>query len=247
MIFVDDLKWAVGVMFHPDKNSKETMDSIGAFIRYYKASLIPLLVAVIIEILLSSILAAAIASGLTSIFHLLLLPLIKISPYYGNLMSIAIAEIIGALALALLIVGTIFFVWIAVPVYLFITSMIYFIIGRWVLRIFKNEYDNTASAFVYSAAPLAVFAWVIAIPLVGPFVRLAVRYTNICLSQPRGHFKENCGHIRIRDKHNNLGAGLPGRDMSSAVPHLVFSKVYINFSGCILFYFAWVQRLGGFK
>jgi hypothetical protein len=170
MIFVDDLKWAVGVMFHPDKNSKETMDSIGAFIRYYKASLIPLLVAVIIEILLSSILAAAIASGLTSIFHLLLLPLIKISPYYGNLMSIAIAEIIGALALALLIVGTIFFVWIAVPVYLFITSMIYFIIGRWVLRIFKNEYDNTASAFVYSAAPLAVFAWVIAIPLVGPFV-----------------------------------------------------------------------------
>ena len=30
---------------------------------------------------------------------------------------------------------------------------------------FKTEYDNTATAFVYSAAPLAVFSWVIVIPL----------------------------------------------------------------------------------
>ncbi len=165
MLFLDDLKWAWGVMLHPADKTTETMDSIGAFIKYYKASLIPVLLAVIAEILLGGVLAATIAAMLHSIIAIIFSPVNSINSYYGGLLTYAAGEFVGTLAVALLVVGTLFFVWIAVPVNLFFWSLVYFIIGRWVLKLFKNEYDNTATAFVCSAAPLAVFAWVIAIPL----------------------------------------------------------------------------------
>ncbi len=161
MLFINDLKWAINIMFHPKESSTKTMDSVEAFLKYYKASLIPVLVAVVIEILLGGILAASIASLLHSAINLVL----PTSSYYGNLLNTAIGEFVGIFAILILVLGTIFFAWVAVPINLFFWSIVYFIIGRWLLKIFEGEYDNTASAFVYSAAPFAVFAWVIAIPL----------------------------------------------------------------------------------
>lgn len=165
MLFVDDLKWAINVMLHPKDATNETMDSIGAFLKYYKASLIPVIIAVIFEILLGGFLAATLVSIVHSAIGLLLGPVGGTSSYYGGLLVDALGEFVGIFAVALLIVGTLFFVWVAVPVNFIFWSLVYFIIGRWLLKVFKNEYDNTATAFVYSAAPFAVFAWVIVIPL----------------------------------------------------------------------------------
>ena len=167
MLFLDDTKWAIDVMLHPGKATTKTMDSIEAFIRYYKASFLPLLIAVAIEILLAGVLAAAVAALLNHALTLLVAPVISFSPYYGNLLAAALAEIVGTLALVILILGTIFFAWVAVPINLFFWSIVYFVIGRWLLKIFNTEYDNTATAFVYSAAPFAVFSWVIALPILG--------------------------------------------------------------------------------
>lgn len=171
MIFVDDLKWAWNVMFHPEKNTTETMDSIAAFIQYYKASFIPVVAVIIVEILLSGILAGAIYKVLNSILMTLLVPVAVHVPL-GNALIGLLSGLIGTIALILLILGTIFYAWIAIPFYLFVNSMIYHILGKYVFRVFKNEYDNTASAFVYSAAPFAIFAWVIVIPIIGIILSL---------------------------------------------------------------------------
>ena len=64
MLFIDDLKWAIRVMFHPTANTKTTMDSIGALLEYYKASLIPLVFAIIVQILFSTIFAGQLSNSL---------------------------------------------------------------------------------------------------------------------------------------------------------------------------------------
>jgi hypothetical protein len=195
MIFVDDLKWAWKVMFHPEAETKVTMDSIAAFIQYYKASFIPVVAVIIVEILLSGFLAGAIYNVLSS-----LLMLVSTHIPFGHVLSAALSGLIGAIALVLLILGTIFYAWIAIPFYLFVNSLIYHILGKYIFRVFKNEFDNTASAFVYSATPFAVFAWVIVIPIIGVIASLILGGWEITilvfsLSNQEGITKKTAGLI----------------------------------------------------
>ncbi len=151
MIFVDDLKWAIGVMLHPGQNTKKSMDSIESFIQYYKASVIPTIFAIIIEILLAGVLASPLSNSIPKL------------PLIGHL----IASFAGAIAVTLLIASTLALVWIFVPIGFIFNSLVFHIVGKYLFRVFKNEYDTTATAFSYSAAPLAVLSWTIVIPFVG--------------------------------------------------------------------------------
>ncbi|MFI5412377.1 MAG: hypothetical protein ACHQX1_00615 [Candidatus Micrarchaeales archaeon] len=162
MIFVDELKWAFGVMLHPEQNTKKTMDSIEAFLMYYKASLIPVLIAIIIEVILGSLLWSSIISSIQ--------PFVSSIPIIGSIIGPVIGAFAASIFVALLIAATILLVWIIIPLSVFLNSIIYHVVGKYIFRIFKNEFDTTASAFAYSVAPYAALAWTIAIPAINILV-----------------------------------------------------------------------------
>jgi hypothetical protein len=151
MIFIDDLKQFISIIRDPESNTKNPDDVVDVFLRYYKATLIPIIVVSVIEVLLSGVVAVVVAQLLESI------------PVIGAL----IAGLAGLIASFLLVFATVFLIWVAVPIGLFGDSVMFHIFGKYVFKKFDKDFDATATAVVYSGAPFVLFSWVVLLPLLG--------------------------------------------------------------------------------
>lgn len=156
MIFISDLERNVEILLHPEAETKTRMDVVDAFVMYYKATLIPLILVILVEMLLSGYVAVTLGTLLAKI------------PFIGAI----VGGILGLLASVLLVGATVMLVWIFIPVSLLIYALVYHVFGTYLFKLYKKDFSATATAVVYSAAPLILFFWVILIPVAGPLIYL---------------------------------------------------------------------------
>ncbi len=147
MIFVDDLKNAIDIIMHPGKSTSKKMKIVDSYKLYYKVSLIPAVIFVILAALASSVIGSALtASGISA----------------------------GAGTAALILFGLVF-LWIIEPIGLLVDAAILHLFGKFLLKTFKGTFDDTFAGFVYGQLPLISLFWVALIfLLVSPVVALLI-------------------------------------------------------------------------
>lgn len=145
MIFVDELKKAIDVMLLKNNDAK-SMSVGGSLAFYYKASLIPLILNVILTVIMF------VALGSVS----------------GGLLGSAGSLLGGAIGI-LAVVVIIFAYWIVIPLGLLIDAAIYYVIGR-LIGVYKQGYDAAFNGVVYGVMPYIVLSFLAVIPLLGGII-----------------------------------------------------------------------------
>ena len=137
MIIVDELKEGFNIMLHPGNATQKERKLGEALAFYYKISIIPLILYIILALAIPStsatgsstlsILATGLSSGMLAIFGILTLLII-------------------------------------IPISLFVTAFLYHIFGK-LFKVFSNPYSNTFTATVYGMVPTILFYWLSPVPL----------------------------------------------------------------------------------
>jgi len=135
------LKEGIDAALHPSKGTKQKMTVLDALAFYYKFSLIPLILLVVVSLIVVNILPQA-ATQLS-----------QLGPSGGIFIAVAL----------------VFYLWLAIPIGLLVESLLYHIIGK-VLGFFKGTYSDTFTAVVFSALPVIGLVWLIFIPLLGSVI-----------------------------------------------------------------------------
>jgi len=136
MIIVDELKEGFNIMLHPKSTTQKERKIGEALAFYYKISIIPL----ILYIILALVVPSTSATGLSTLSA-------------GLSSASGMLAIFGILILLIII-----------PVSLFITAFLYHIFGK-LFKVFSNPYSNTFTATVYGLVPTILFYWLSAVPL----------------------------------------------------------------------------------
>ena len=135
MIIVDELKEGFNIMLHP-KSATQKERKIGeALAFYYKISIIPLILYIILALVVPSTSAAGLSTlsaGLSSASGMLAI--------FGILMLLII-----------------------IPISIFVNAFLYHIFGK-LFKVFSNPYSNTFTAMVYGIVPAILFYWLTLIP-----------------------------------------------------------------------------------
>jgi len=135
MIIVDELKEGFNIMLHP-KSATQKERKIGeALAFYYKISIIPLILYIILALVVPSTSAAGLSTlsaGLSSASGMLAI--------FGILMLLII-----------------------IPISIFVNAFLYHIFGK-LFKVFSNPYSNTFTAMVYGIVPTILFYWLTLIP-----------------------------------------------------------------------------------
>lgn len=147
MIIVDQIKEQLNVMMHP--SSIKSKDVMGALAYYYKISIVP----VIILLLLTTVFASSITSAFSSIPGLSFLAGIGIVVVYALILLLA---------------------WVLEPIGLLIGAGILQVIGGNLFKVFKGRYNDTLTVFVYGASAGALFVWLTVIPIIGSLISLVI-------------------------------------------------------------------------
>lgn len=137
MSLLDDFKKGIDVSLHPDTGTKAKMTSSDALMMYYKFSVIPVIISVLIVLILGSL-----------IFHALQYTLFS-----------------WVTTIILVIFVAVYF-WIMIPIGMLVIAVIYHVIGK-ILGFFKGSYSNTLTAVVYSNLLPAGVIWILIIPILG--------------------------------------------------------------------------------
>lgn len=149
MIFVDDWKGAIDTIMHPGKNTGNSMDIMQSLSMYYKVSLIPAVIFIILALVAAGAVSSALGSALGSI---------------GS----------GAAGLLLIGIGLVF-LWIAIPIGLMIDAALLHLFGKFILKSFKGTYNNTFAGFVYGELPIVALFWVaLVLSIISPLLGLIV-------------------------------------------------------------------------
>jgi len=64
----------------------------------------------------------------------------------------------GSVSSSMLVLRGLFFIWITMPILLFVYSFLYHLFGK-LFKIFHNHYSNTFTATVYGIVPYILFYW----------------------------------------------------------------------------------------
>jgi hypothetical protein len=133
-----DFRAGLDMMFRPIENTKKSMSVGAAYKWYYRATVIPLIVLILVALALVSVFAVASLASVfgTSIFSL------------------------GVLAA---IVAPIVFMWVLVPIGIFVKGGIYHIVGRWSGQ-FKGDFSKSLTAAMFGEIPAVFFLFVLLIP-----------------------------------------------------------------------------------
>jgi hypothetical protein len=122
-------------MVRPGEYTKKTMEIGAAYGWYYRVTLIPLIALIAVALIFVS---AFELSTVTAVF----------GSVGGALLGLGY---VAAIVLPIL------FMWVLIPVSIFISAGLYHIIGTWLGQL-KGDFGRTLSAVVYSKMPTAIFA-----------------------------------------------------------------------------------------
>lgn len=150
-----DLKKGFEVMLRPTENTKANMEIGAAYSWYYRATLIPLIVLIIVALILASAFAA--------------------SPIFS-----IIGSSFAGLGIVAAIVVPILFVWVLIPISIFINAGLYHIIGQWT-GTFKGDFNKTLTAVMFSQMPTTIFLFSLIIPATAAFFVLFIVWDLIVL------------------------------------------------------------------
>lgn len=164
-----DFKDAVITAIKPGANTTKTMRKGKALKFYYRISIIPLIINIIL-VLLFNVSNSQFATSINSLTGALQ-TLTQVSGGYGlqnlqNLLS-GLVSLVSDRVLVVVLVVLKF--WIIFPIMMFLNAGILHIFGKRVFGAFDNGYVNTMSATLYSIIPLFAFGWLTTSPsIVGP-------------------------------------------------------------------------------
>ncbi|MDE1825449.1 MAG: YIP1 family protein [Candidatus Micrarchaeota archaeon] len=148
MRYTDELRFAYNLLTKPGATAKRNMRAGNALALYYKLSIIPFIIFCAIGILLVNSLPSVAMPSAMILFASTLIP------YIGSLAIIASA---------------ILFFWILVPIGIAIDSLIYQLVGRFFLNVFKGNYDKTFTAITFGVLPTMLFYWMLLVPVLNIF------------------------------------------------------------------------------
>lgn len=146
MAYMDDIKFLWNLVWDPEKHTKRSMDFGTAVRLYYKLAVIPFIVYVIFGSL-------AIAAGLGA--H-------KVGT--GSLLY-SLDHAFSTLSYFSVFWGGIVLFFIALPLGIAIDALIYQLIAKVFLGVWKGNYDKTFVALMYGLFPLLLLLWLSVIPL----------------------------------------------------------------------------------
>ncbi len=152
MIFVDDFKSAINLILHPSKGTAKTMNIGQSLAFFYKVSVIPAIIFILLGIFATS----------------------YVSSFLGMLPA-PFSSIGAGAGIAILVILGLIFIWVVVPISLFVDAAILHLFGKFLLRQFKGDYSNTFAGYVYGEMPVISLFWLvfilaIASPLLGILV-----------------------------------------------------------------------------
>lgn len=140
MSLMDDLKWAWSILADPAKNIKANSAG-GAMAAYYRVSIIPVIVAIIVGV----VVVATASSGIHGLG-------VVISPT-----TLVVSMIVGLAVLA----------WVALPIGLIIAAALFQLFAKLITKRVNGEYSKTLMSLVYGVFPTLIFFWLYPIPYVG--------------------------------------------------------------------------------
>lgn len=141
-----------GVMavFHPGKETAVNLDLWGSLKIYYSMAIISVVLAAIAITVMSAL--GIYSSGGLNPFGRSIAAVMPV--------SIPVVSIVSAM------IG----IFVAVPIILFIVSIVYQLIGKNFLNAWKGGYEKTFAAVMFSLMPTLLFYWAISIPVIGVFL-----------------------------------------------------------------------------
>lgn len=145
MSYSDELRFFWDMVWHPGKASKRKLDLGGAVKLYYKVALLPFILYVAIGII-------AVMLGINT------------HTFPSSSMVYSLGGFAKSLAYGLVIVGAIALFFIVMPLSIAIDALIYQLIGKFFLNVWKGNYDKTFSALVFALFPLLLLLWLSVIP-----------------------------------------------------------------------------------
>ncbi len=138
VVWVKDLRSGLAVMLHPGDNTKKTMEIGAAYAWYYRVTAIPLVILIIF--------ALAVATA-----------------FYASPIA-AVSSVVG-LGVVAAIVLPILFMWVLIPINIFISAGLFHIVAGWMGE-FKGDFEKTLSAVVYSKMPSSIFLFTLIAPAI---------------------------------------------------------------------------------
>ena len=132
-------------ILHPWETTKKSMDVGEAYMFYYKATVVPLVVYILLSLLLFGVAAPALSAY----------------PFLSNFVGFGWA---GAIIIPIVVL------WILVPILIFIQAAVLHIVGAFITKQFKQGFDKTLNASMYSKLPSALFGYLWAVPLAVPLL-----------------------------------------------------------------------------
>ncbi|MEM0201842.1 MAG: YIP1 family protein [Candidatus Micrarchaeaceae archaeon] len=135
-------------IFHPGKETAVSLDIWGSLKIYYSIAII-------------SIVLTAIAIGIMSALGIYSS---GISPLSNGLFSMLRAGI-PIISIVSAAIG----IFIVIPILVFISAIIYQLIGKNFLNAWKGSYEKTFAAVMFGVLPVILFYWAVSIPIIGIF------------------------------------------------------------------------------
>ncbi len=153
-LIIDDFRTGLGIAFRPNENASVKLSVGEALSLYYKFSVIPLILFIIVGYFalqgFSSMLASQ--TGMWASF-------------------VQLAQPLASHALTLMITISIGFFWILLPIALLVQAALYQFVGG-IFGKFKGGYSASLSAVVFAMLPNVLVAWLSFVPVLGFIIAL---------------------------------------------------------------------------
>jgi hypothetical protein len=160
MGYVDELRFFWNMLWNPVKCSKRKLDLGGALKLYYTLAILPFIVYIVFGVVAASLGVSA-GFGMSSPFH-------AFRPFVTSLSYFAV------------IAGAVVLFFIAIPLSIAIDALIYQLIGRMFLNVWKGKYEKTFTALMFGILPMLALLWLSFIPFLNAiFIVIAPIWTII--------------------------------------------------------------------
>lgn len=169
MVIVEEINKASNIMQNPGRATTKVMKWGDAFAYYYKLTIVPLILYIIIASVFVTLFGNAFGQGfnyaLTRITSIVSPTSVQLIPTNSQLAT----SIVSAFGIYSAIAYPLIFLWILLPIAMIIFAVFYQGVGAFFGTATKN-FNATVSAIVYGISPMVLFYWLLAIALVGPAI-----------------------------------------------------------------------------
>ena len=149
MGFAENIRRGYTSLLSPGSATKKHMSIMGALSFYYMLSIIPFVLFVAIG---SLVLAANMN--------------MNVLPFWSNF---GYQFGLTTTSFLFLLLGGILYFWVFVPIGIFINALLYQLVGKFFLNIWRGTYDKTFTAAMFGVLPSMLFYWLMPIPIINIF------------------------------------------------------------------------------